>query len=68
MATNSDKLIVQIGTNDLSKTSTDILVRLMENLGRSIKEQYSNIDLIWSEIITRADDHDLADKVIIVKN
>ena len=43
-------------------------VRSMENLGKSIKEQYKNIDLIWSEIITRAGDHDLADKVTIFNN
>ena len=40
----------------------------MENLRKSIKEQYSNIDLIWFEIITRADDHDLPDKINIVNN
>ncbi len=38
----------------------------MESLGKSIKDQDNNIDLIWSEIITRSDDHKLADKVNIV--
>jgi hypothetical protein len=66
LATNPDKLIVHIGTNDLHKTTTSNLIRSMESLGKSIKDQDNNIDLIWSEIITRSDDHKLADKVNIV--
>ena len=50
LATNPDKLIVHIGTNDLHKTTTSNLIRSMETLGKSIKDQDNNIDLIWSKI------------------
>ena len=69
LTTKPNTLIVHIGTNDLRNNTPSKLLNSLEDLGEMIM-QYTNKNtyLIWSEIITRADDPTLTNKVNLVYN
>ncbi|XP_028419141.1 uncharacterized protein LOC114544845 [Dendronephthya gigantea] len=61
--TKPDKIIMHIGTNDLHNTTPEKLLQSINDLGKIITQQNKGISIAWSEIITRKDDQNLADKM-----
>ena len=61
-------IILHIGTNDLQTKSPDALIKAVTKLGEAITQEISGIELTLSEVITRTDDLQLADKVNIYNN
>ena len=60
------QLIIHVGTSDLSSKSPTEIVKSISVLGDSIKTEDPEIDLTFSEVITRKDEKSLADKVNLV--
>ena len=61
----SKHVILHIGTNDLQTNSPDALIKAVTKFGEAITQEISGIELTLSEIITKNDDLQLADKVNI---
>jgi lysophospholipase L1-like esterase len=61
-------IILHIGTNDQQTKSPDALIKAVTKLGEAKTQEISGIELTLSEIITRNDDLQLADKVKIYNN
>ncbi|CAB4023334.1 Scavenger receptor cysteine-rich type 1 M130 [Paramuricea clavata] len=56
------QIILHIGTNDLQTKSPDALIKAVTKLGEAITQETSGIELTLSEVVTRNDDLQLADK------
>ena len=66
LITKPKTLIFHVGTNDLHNKTPEDLINAMNDLGETIHRQNNDLELIWSEIITRTDDPNLAEKVNVV--
>ncbi|CAB3988693.1 Hypothetical predicted protein, partial [Paramuricea clavata] len=64
LITKPKTLIFHVGTNDLHNKTPEDLINAMNDLGETIHRQNNDLELIWSEIITRTDDPNLAEKNI----
>ncbi|CAB4001753.1 Tetratricopeptide repeat 28, partial [Paramuricea clavata] len=62
LITKPKTLIFHVGTNDLHYKTPENLINAMNDLGETIHRQNNDLELIWSEIITRTDDQNLAEK------
>lgn len=65
LSTQPDEIILHIGTNNLKDNNPADAITAMGKLGDTITRVNENVKLSLSEVITRSDDHDMAEKVTI---
>ena len=55
LATNPDAVIIHVGTNDIKNSTPEKVAESMLDLGKDIKLNCGNVELIFSTIIIRTD-------------